>query len=103
MSSPQSPPPAHTDRNLLFGVLALQADRLDARQFAEACSAWSASKDRELADLLVERGWLTADDRRDVERLLQRKLKKHAGDAQASLAAALRAPDRAVLERVADP
>jgi hypothetical protein len=26
-----------TDRNLLFGVLALQADFLDAAQFAEAC------------------------------------------------------------------
>jgi hypothetical protein len=29
-----------TDRNLLFGVLAFQADFLDAGQFAEACSAW---------------------------------------------------------------
>jgi hypothetical protein len=34
-----------TDQNLLFGVLALQADFLDAARFAEACSAWAARKD----------------------------------------------------------
>jgi hypothetical protein len=33
-----------TDRNLLFGVLALQADLLDNNQFVEACSAWAARK-----------------------------------------------------------
>src|SRR5262245_46193066 len=39
-----------TDQNLLFGVLALQADLLDAPRFAEACSAWAARKDLPLAD-----------------------------------------------------
>src|SRR5262249_46996157 len=75
-----------TDLNLLFGVLALQADLIDATRFAEACSAWAARKDTPLADLLVERGWLTPSDRADVEKLLQRKLAKHCGDARASLA-----------------
>lgn len=75
-----------TDRNLLFGVLALQADLLDAARFAEACSAWAGRKDVPLADLLVERGWLTTADRADVDKLLERKLKKHKGDARASLA-----------------
>jgi hypothetical protein len=28
-----------TDRNLLFGVLVLQAELIDVRQFAEACTA----------------------------------------------------------------
>src|SRR5262249_21908553 len=75
-----------TDKNLLFGVLAFQADLLDAQQFAEDCSAWAAKKDVPLADLLVERGWLTSQDRADVERLLERKLKRHRGDVQASWA-----------------
>jgi serine/threonine-protein kinase len=75
-----------TDRNLLFGVLALQADLLDNDQFAEACSAWAARKDTALADLLVERGWLTPSDRADVDKLLQRKLAKHGGDAKVGLA-----------------
>jgi tetratricopeptide (TPR) repeat protein len=83
-----STPSADTDRNLLFGVLALQADLLDASRFAEACSAWAARKDRSLADLVVERGWLTPADRADVDKLLDRKLKKHDGDARAGLAEA---------------
>ena len=31
-----------TDRNLLLGMLALQADLIDATRFAEASSAWAA-------------------------------------------------------------
>jgi PAS domain-containing protein len=50
-----------TDRNLLFGVVALQADLLDADQFIQACTLWTTRKEVPLADLLVELGWLTAD------------------------------------------
>jgi serine/threonine-protein kinase len=92
-----------TDRNLLFGVLALQADLIDAEQFARACSDWAAHKERPLADLLVERGWLTAEDRADVERLLERKLKKHKGDARASLAEVASDPVKRSLADLADP
>jgi serine/threonine-protein kinase len=74
------------DRNLLFGVLALQADLIDPARFVEACSAWATFKDRSLSEILVERGWLTPTDRADVERVLDRKLKKHGGDARAGLA-----------------
>jgi serine/threonine-protein kinase len=75
-----------TDSNLLFGVLALQADLLTASQFIEGCSAWAACKDKPLPDLLIERGWLTAADRADVDRLLERKVRKHGGDVRLSLA-----------------
>ncbi len=68
--------PMAADQNLHFGVLALQAGLVDALQFADACSAWATRMDGVLADLLVERGWLSADDRADVERLLERKLRK---------------------------
>jgi serine/threonine-protein kinase len=71
---------------LLFGVLALQADLIDSARFAEACSAWASRKNIPLADVLVERGWLSAEERGHVEFLLDRKLKKHRGDARASLA-----------------
>ena len=47
-----------TDRNLLFGVLALQADLIDSARFGEVCSAWASRKETPLADLLVERGGL---------------------------------------------
>jgi len=92
-----------SDRNLLFGVLALQVDLLDAGRFAEACSAWSARKNTPLASLLVERGWLTPEDRADVDRLLERKLSKHNGDVQASLAEVMSESTRKTLSNVADP
>jgi serine/threonine-protein kinase len=66
--------------------LALQAELIDARRFAEACTAWSARKETSLADLLVERGWLTPEDCADVNKILNRKLARHGGDARAGLA-----------------
>jgi serine/threonine-protein kinase len=75
-----------TERNLLFGVLALQLELLDCRQFADVCCGWAARKGESLADLLVARGWLTPIDRAEIERLLERKLRRHGGDARASLA-----------------
>jgi tetratricopeptide (TPR) repeat protein len=75
-----------SDVNLLFAVLALQADLLDQARFVEACTLWASRKDTPLADLLVERGWLSAEDTADVQKLLERKLRKHHGDARASLA-----------------
>src|SRR5271165_1664081 len=47
-----------TDCNLLYGVLALQADLIDSQQFVEVCSLWTTRKNVPLADLLVERGWI---------------------------------------------
>jgi hypothetical protein len=91
-----------TDRNLLFAVLALQADLIDREQFVHACTLWAARKDTPIADLLVGQGWLAAGDRADVERLLRRKLKKHGGDVQASLAAATGHEAREALASVAD-
>jgi tetratricopeptide (TPR) repeat protein/tRNA A-37 threonylcarbamoyl transferase component Bud32 len=102
MSSPTPPPPSNTDRNLLFAVLALHAELIDNDQFAEACAAWTARRETPLADLLVERGWLSADDRREVERLLERKLKKHGGDVRASLGAVADAGVRDLLRAVGD-
>jgi hypothetical protein len=92
-----------TDHNLLFGVLALQADLIDTNRFAEACSARAARKDTPLASLLVERGWLTPADRDGVEQFLERKLKKHGGDVRASLAEVVSDPVRQTLTKVADP
>jgi eukaryotic-like serine/threonine-protein kinase len=83
-----SPPDVRgiADRNLLFGVLAMQVDLIEPGQFADVCSAWATRKHVPLADLMVERGWLTPADKDEVERLLLRKLKRHKGDAAAGLA-----------------
>lgn len=95
-------PGFETDRNLLFGVLALQGDLIDSTQFVEACSAWAAAKDRRLAELLRQRDWITADDERLISELLERKVAKHAGDAHRSLIAAAAGVDQihATIDRV---
>ena len=55
------------DRNLLFAVLALQADCVNREQFIDACTAWAANKNTPIDALMVQRGWLTSEDRADVE------------------------------------
>jgi serine/threonine-protein kinase len=102
MSAPTPPEWPDADRNLLFGVIALQVDLLGVEQFVEACTLWAARKSTPLADLLVERGWLSPADRADVERLVRRKLGNHDQDARASLNAALGPGARAALARIDD-
>jgi PAS domain S-box-containing protein len=66
-----------TDRNLLFGVLALQTDFIDAAKFAEACVLWATRKTASLADVLIERGWIAPADRDHIEYLVARRLGTH--------------------------
>jgi serine/threonine-protein kinase len=91
-----------SDQNLLFGVLALQADAITPDRFLEACTAWAARKSVPMASLLVERGWISAEDRASIENLLRLKLRKHGGDVQASLAATADDEARGILARVGD-
>ena len=80
--------PIDTDRNLLFGVLALQADLIDSRQFIDACTLWTTRKHVPLADVLLQNGWLLPTDKSHVDYLVERKMQRHGGDAKASLASA---------------
>ena len=75
-----------TDRNLLFGLIAMQSDLIEMRQFVDACTLWGSRKDSSLADVLVEQGWLIAEDRQHVEYLLKRRMQKASGDVKKSLA-----------------
>src|SRR4051812_22274546 len=75
------------ERNLLFGLLALQNGLIDQGQLVAAFQAWTRDKPRALTDHLVGRGDLDADDRSAVEALVARHLKKHGGDVERSLAA----------------
>jgi tRNA A-37 threonylcarbamoyl transferase component Bud32/polyhydroxyalkanoate synthesis regulator phasin len=74
------------DRDLLFGLLALQNGLINQVQLVAAFQAWTLEKARALADHLVDRGDLDADDRSAVEALVARHLKKHGGDVERSLA-----------------
>ena len=68
------------DRNLLFGLLALQNGLINQGQLVAAFQAWTLDKARALADHLVGRGDLDADDRSAVDALVARHIKKHGGE-----------------------
>jgi serine/threonine-protein kinase len=74
------------DRDLLFGLLALQNGLINQVQLVAGFQAWTLDKARSLSDHLVARGDLEADDRCAVGALVARHLKKHSGDVGKSLA-----------------
>ena len=74
-------------RDLLFGLLALQNGLIDQGQLVAAFQAWTRDKARPLAEHLVARGDLDAEQRVGVEAMVALHLKKHGGDAERSLAA----------------
>jgi eukaryotic-like serine/threonine-protein kinase len=94
------PTNANLDRNLLFAVIALQDDLIDQTQFADVCAGWAMQLERPLPDLLIERKWITDQDCKDVERKLERKVKKNQGDVRATLGAAAEIEVRGVLEAI---
>jgi hypothetical protein len=92
------------DRDLLFGLLALQNGMIDQAKLVAAFHAWTLNKARPLAEHLVVRGDLDADQRAVVEALVALHIKKHGGDAAMSLAAVPAGrPTRESLARIGDP
>ena len=92
-----------TDRNLLFGVLAFQDEYIDLAQLAAICRAWVTDKSRSIPQLLVERQWLSEQGRDELERKVERKLKRFVGDVHATLGAVADGAVRDVLKQVHDP
>ena len=74
------------DRNLLFGLIASHLDFVTRDQLLDAMNAWMLEKHQPLGDVLCRRGALDEDDRADLDRLVNKHIKRH-GDAHASLAA----------------
>ena len=55
------------DRNLLFGILALQMDFIGRDALVAAMNAWVLAKHRTLGEILVDQGGLTADVVADLD------------------------------------
>src|SRR5262249_3178864 len=73
------------ERNLLFGELALRNELIAAAQLAAAQAAVAARPHLVLADVLVERGWLTPEDRLHLEYLVERRLRLQTRSCPASV------------------
>jgi hypothetical protein len=85
--SASTPPRPAADRNLLFGVLALQMDFVGRDQLIAAMNAWVLDKHKPLGQILVEQQALRPDQRDALEVLVNLHLECHQGDAEKSLAA----------------
>jgi serine/threonine protein kinase len=75
------------DRNLLFGILALQNNLVSRDQLVEAMNAWVLARHRPLGELLLDRGALGQEEHVLIEALIERQLARHQGDIYKSLQA----------------
>jgi serine/threonine-protein kinase len=83
-------PHAHSisaDRNLLFGIIALQMDFISRDQLIAAMHAWVLDKHKPLGQILCEQGALSVEDHEAIESLVRRHLLRHDNDPERSLAA----------------
>jgi len=97
------PTPA-ADRNLLFGIHALQAGLIDRDQLVAAMNAWVLEKETPLGDILVRQAALDADAHALLAALVEKALARHGNDPHKSLAAASSLGSvREALDRLGDP
>jgi len=85
MSQPANPSSA--DRNLLFGILALQLNFISRDALVAAMHAWVLDKQKPLGQILLEQQSLTAQQREALDGLIVQHLKAHGDDPDRSLAA----------------
>jgi eukaryotic-like serine/threonine-protein kinase len=91
------------DRNLLFGILALQLDFISEEALIQAMHTWVLQKTRPLGQILREQQVLGEEDLAALETLVSRHLSKHDNDARSSLATVSVAdPLRRELDHLAD-
>jgi hypothetical protein len=84
MATLQSSPAS--DRNLLFGILALQMDFISRDTLIRAMHAWVLQKTTPLGQILLEQQALSAEEHDLLHALVQKHIQKHGGDVQKSLA-----------------
>ncbi len=75
------------DRNLLFGILALQMDFIRRDQLVAAMHEWVLAKTKPLGQILLEQGALARDPHALLEALVHEHVKQHGNDPEKSLAA----------------
>src|SRR5437588_11699033 len=91
------------DRNLLFGIVAVQMDFISRDALIAAMNSWVLDKGKPIGQILVEQKALRAEQRDVLDALVGMHLECHDGDADKSLAAlAVPAPLREELHSIGD-
>jgi len=80
-------PHANTDRNLLFGILALQLDFISRDALIQAMNAWVLEKSKPLGEILLNHNVLSGERRTLLDALVHEHLKAHEDAPAKSLAA----------------
>jgi serine/threonine-protein kinase len=102
--SPPSPSRPSADRNLLFGILALQMDFISRDALVNAMNAWVMEKSKPLRKIFLEQGALRADAHDLLEALVDKHLELHGNDAEKSLASMSSLDSlRQALKQIGDP
>src|SRR5881227_3215473 len=78
---------ASADRNLLFGILALQMDFIGRDALIRAMNGWVLEKSKSLGQIFVEQGALGGERQALLEALVEEHLRQHGNNAGKSLAA----------------
>jgi serine/threonine-protein kinase len=91
------------DRNLLFGMLALQIGLIDQSKLVAAFQAWTLDKARSLGDHLVTHGDLDPEQCALLETLVAQHLKKHRDAGESLAAVPAGRSTRESLARLGDP
>src|SRR2546430_162850 len=91
------------DRNLLFGILALQRNIISKETFVAAMKIWLLDKKKGLAQILCEQKALSENHHAVLEELVDTQMARHGNDARKSLAAvSVAAEVRQNLQQLAD-
>src|SRR5438552_18361408 len=75
------------DRNLLFGILALQMDFISRDALIAAMHHWVLDKGKPLGRILQQQGTLGEEENALLEALVRKHLQRHSEDPRQSLAA----------------
>lgn len=78
-------PQSLSDRNLLFGIFALQMDFIDRDDLLEGLQAWVLEKSKPLEEILIAKGFIAETDCALLLPLIERHIEQHGKDPGGSL------------------
>ena len=78
-------PTASADRNLLFGVLAVQLDFVSRDDLIAATSRWVLDKEQPLSKVFVEQGMISEEESQLIAGVVQKHLQRNNDDPRQSL------------------
>src|SRR3954451_15521597 len=99
---PEARPMAIADRELLFGMIALQNGLIDQAQLVAAFQAWTEDRSRPFSQVLLDRGALNESDRTRLDGLARSHLQEQSEDTPRSLTDAPTAVRQAI-RQLGDP